>query len=45
MAGLFALLQADELAALTLGLNALTRAMIAARPRSDQDISRPGRCP
>ena len=44
MAALFALLQADELAALRQGLKALTRAMVAARPRPDQDVSPPARC-
>jgi DNA-binding MarR family transcriptional regulator len=43
MAGVFALLRADELSALTQGLNALTRAMIAERPLADPDISHPGR--
>ncbi len=43
MAGLFALLEAYELTALTQGLHALTRAMIAGRPASDPDISHSGR--
>jgi DNA-binding MarR family transcriptional regulator len=42
MAALFALLQTDELTALIKGLNALTKAMIAARPRSDLILSTQG---
>jgi MarR family transcriptional regulator, organic hydroperoxide resistance regulator len=45
MGALFARLQADELAALTQGLNALTQAMVAARPRPDPDAAHPRSSP